>query len=254
METDCVVCSTHMAHYLHEPMNMGCECMTRVCHACVTRGHLLACPTCRRRRPRPSVDRKWCKMMREQYAERTLACIGCHREYPVGSVRVHEESCVANRNRIDDILRAEMTTCIERASRIEEERDELQTQIDLRDDDLAEMEQQSDDLQAMLGSHELERQVYTVELNTLSRQLRSIVNPLESITRRIATVTERVKTLNGVLNEARRGHTDLQRRRQRGEIMTAGTLVVDDDESSLAAGEDEDEPGQAPDHESDQRG
>jgi chromosome segregation ATPase len=158
--------------------------------------------------------------LREGDVTGTLSCLGCEREYPINSIRVHEESCIKNRNRIDTAHREELIVLSERATKAERERDELQTQSEYREDELADMESQVEDLHTMISSHEFERQIFSHEITTVAQAIRTVLNPLTSINRRLALVTDRVSALYDMVSNARRGHADIHRRRQRGEFLT----------------------------------
>jgi chromosome segregation ATPase len=136
---------------------------------------------------------------------------------------------VKNRNRIDTAHKEELLVLLERATKAERERDELQTQNEYHQDELADMEAQVEDLHTMVSSHEFERQIFCHEITTVVQAIRSILNPLTSLNRRLSLVTERVSGLHDLVSSARRGHADIHRRRQRGEFLTVVEEVTADD-------------------------
>lgn len=220
MNVECIVCGTHMGHYQHDAMNMSCRCLTRVCHACVQNGNLRQCPTCRKRKARPTMDRQWAKALKQAYGHKRLACLGCHRDQPLESLRLHEEHCAANRNRIQELMATEITTFRERLHQTETARDDMQYQIEAQEDTLDELEEQCSQLEGIMATHEMERQLYDYESGKLAQALLRAVRPLEQMSHRLSTVASRLRDLRGLVVTSRRIHRDMHRRRLRNELPT----------------------------------
>ena len=82
-------------------MAMGCRCKHKICQRCVQVGDVKRCPTCRKPRRRPVVDRKWLKREWRNAAQNLQPCPGCRKSVAVRYLHKHEQRCVKYRDQFD---------------------------------------------------------------------------------------------------------------------------------------------------------
>lgn len=218
MEQECVVCSVHLAHFKHEPMSMGCRCASRVCRICVERGELKACPMCRVHRSRPSIDRKWRATLSDWLGHRTVPCLGCSREFGALGLRSHERTCARYRDHMEAMLRSDVDTLRARVNQMDEEKHQLDEQVELQQDAIETLEEECDHLEAVIRGHEMERQLFDYEMLQFRKTLTLLTRPLQTLCTKATASLQRVQALRLTVDEARRGHRELQRKRTRGEM------------------------------------
>lgn len=132
----CIICDTSLVHLFFEPMNMGCQCVDRVCQRCHRCGDVRRCPQCRKHRKTPTVDRGWLRATWRQLA--VAACLGCNRDIAARHLHKHEKRCVKYRAMIDaafeEDLRMRRVQAEDHRRRITELEDRVDLQEDLIDD------------------------------------------------------------------------------------------------------------------------
>lgn len=208
---DCVICSTSLLHLFHEPMSMGCKCQERLCQRCFKVGDVHKCPTCRKPKKQPKVDRKWLK--REWKQGQLVPCLGCEKEVYSRYIHKHEMRCTKYRNLIHNLFEEDM-----RMRRVQNEQNqtkitEMESRLDLQSDLIEDLEEQVEDLQQLTQRQEEERQLYVVEHSRLLRSLQTLMGPLYASLRSMDSVYTRVSQATCSLR-ASRAHHQLLRRQQ----------------------------------------
>ncbi len=233
---ECVTCDTILLHIHHEPMSMGCSCATRVCRRCVLFGEVISCPTCRKVKRKPTIDKTFLHDLAQQTS--TTPCLGCKHAISNDSLQRHEKECQRYRTYLEGMNREDLKTYQTIAKRCQADKAELNERIDLQADTIADLEEELNHTDAVIQTHELERQLYVAEQRTIIKTLQSIHRPLDTLTRRIQDLQNKIQNLRSTVIASGQIHQTVTRKRRRldnlGEIITALT------------GSDPDEPPASP--------
>jgi len=205
---DCVACGACLLHLFHEPMAMGCQCRERICQRCVNIGEVHKCPTCRKVRSNPKVDRRTLHAFREREA----ACLGCGKAFLARQLHGHEARCARYRSYIDALFLEDVRARRRQADEDEQRMDDMQWRMGVQQETIQELEEHIDDLEANVAKHEGERRLYAAEQTELLRQLDSLAGPLHTTLKRLELICLRFSKVRGSLRRQRVMH-QLNRRR-----------------------------------------
>lgn len=206
---DCVICCESMFHLFHEPMSMGCKCHDRLCQRCAKVGGVTKCPTCRKYKKQPKVDRK---LLKNEWKQGNLMpCPGCKKDVYTRYLHRHETKCPKYRDVIQKLFEEDL-----RVRRIENERNEkamadMESRLDLQADTIDELEEHVDELERLSKRQEEERQLYVIEHGRLLRSLESIMSPLFTNMRSLETVYSLMSQAACSLRTSRAHHQVLRR-------------------------------------------
>lgn len=214
-QTECIICDVHMAHFHHEAMNMGCRCNNRVCRHCVETGEVKNCPTCRKRRAQPSMDRRWFQTFLEWYGHKTLPCVGCDRAVVMEALRCHERSCPKYRDYLENMLSENTAVYKIRASKMEEENKELEERVEVQNESIEELEEECHHLECLIQTHEMERQLYDFEGAEMTKLITHALRPLNQVASKVTMAVERLTKVREMLQSSRKGHRLLHQKRLR---------------------------------------
>lgn len=207
---DCVVCNTSLFHLSHEPMSMGCKCQEKLCQRCFKAGDVHKCPTCRRGKSNPKVDRKW--LRRKWKLGTTEACLGCAKDVVTRFLHKHETKCLRYRDFMDNCMEEDA-----RMRRLQAEAtmvavSEMETRIEIQGEEMEHMETQIDELESVVRQQEEERRSYCTEQARLLRTLDSLTGPLYNSIRRLDTLYTKISSARAALRSSRTRHEMLRRR------------------------------------------
>ncbi len=189
---------------------MGCKCQEKLCQRCYKAGDVHKCPTCRRVKVNPKVDRKW--LRRKWKLGTSEACLGCGKHVVTRFLHKHETKCIKYRDVMDGWMEEDA-----RLRRLQAEADratvsEMETRLDLQNEVMDGMENQIDELESVVKQQEDERKSYSTEQTRLLRTLDSLTGPLYSSIRRLDTLYTKISSARAVLRSSTARH-DARRRR-----------------------------------------
>lgn len=201
---ECIICSTSMYHLFHEPMSMGCRCSQRVCQRCVKTGDVTKCPTCRKHKKQPNIDRKHLKKQSKSSIHKD--CLGCLQTLPVRQLHKHEAKCTKYRNMIDGMNEEDARLRRVQAQENEVSMVEMEARLDLQADIIDDYEDQVEDLEHMIKQHEDERKVFVAEQARHLRTLDSISGPLYTAVRALDTLYGKIANARCCVRASRANH------------------------------------------------
>ncbi len=207
---DCIVCSTSLFHLSHEPMSFGCKCKDKCCQRCFKAGDIRKCPTCRREKRTPKVDRKWLK--RKRKLDSSKACLGCGKCVVTRLLHKHEEKCVKYRDVMDSKMEEDA-----RMRRVQAEQSavavaEMETRTEIQGEVMDQMETQIDELDALVTHHHTENQVYRNEQARILNTMDALASPLYNAIRSLDRLYTKISSARAALRASTARH-DLRRRR-----------------------------------------
>jgi hypothetical protein len=207
---DCVVCATSLFHVSHEPMSMGCKCQEKLCQRCFKAGDVRKCPTCRRGKSNPKVDRKW--LRRKWKLGTTEACLGCAKEVATRFLHKHETKCIRFRDLMDSWMEEDARMRRLQAEANQVAASEMEARIEIQAEVMDQMETQIDELESVVRQQEEERRSYCTEQARLLRTLDSLTGPLYNSIRRLDTLYTKISSARAALRSAGARHDRLRRR------------------------------------------
>ena len=207
---DCVACGTCVLHLFHEPMSMGCRCRERICQRCVSIGNIQKCPTCRKVRAKPKVDRR----MLQTYREQEAACLGCGQALLACRLHAHEKRCNRYRSHIDALFLEDVRARRRQADEDERRMSDMQWRMGVQQETIQELEEHIDDLEQSVAKQEDERRLYAAEQSEVLRQLDSLAGPLHTTFKRLELICLRFTKLRASVRRYRLMHQLSRRPRQ----------------------------------------
>ncbi len=206
---ECIICCETMFHLFHEPMSMGCKCQERLCQRCFKVGDVTKCPTCRKYKKQPKVDRK---LLRKEWKQGALIkCLGCEKEMYARHLHRHETRCPKYRDVVQGMFEEDL-----RARRIQDNRNEqamaeMEARLDIQADTIDELEDQVEELERTSKKQEEERQLYMLEHGRLLRSLETFMDPIVANMRSLENVYSRMSQAACSLRASRAHHQVLRR-------------------------------------------
>jgi uncharacterized coiled-coil protein SlyX len=206
---ECIICCESMFHLYHEPMSMGCKCQERLCQRCFKLGDVTKCPTCRKFKKQPKVDRK---LLRKEWKQGHLAkCPGCEKEMYARYLHRHETRCPKYRDVIQGLLEEDLRVRRVQNDRTEQTMAEMETRLDIQADTIDELEDQVEALERTSKRQEDERQLYVLEHGRLLRSLEAFMGPVFANMRSLEDIYSRMSQAACSLRASRAHHQVLRR-------------------------------------------
>ena len=198
-----------MFHLFHEPMTMGCSCTERLCQRCSKIGDVTKCPTCRKYKKKPRVDRKLLKSSWK--AGDLIKCLGCSREVYSRYLHRHETRCPKYRDAIQALFEEDLRVRRVQCERNENAMADMEARLDIQADTIDELEDQVEELERLSQRQEQERQLYVLENGRLLRSLESFMAPIYTNMRSMEAVYSRMSQTATSLRASRAHHQVLRR-------------------------------------------
>lgn len=239
---ECIVCSTSLFHLSHEPMNMGCKCKEKICQRCVKTGEVHKCPTCRREKSVPKVDRRW--LRRSQNSVLRMECLGCEKSVVTRLLHSHEMKCVKYRDLIDMNMEEDARIHRVQANQHSQIMTEMETRAEIQNEVMDQMEVQLDELDALVTHQETERKAYSNEQARILQTMDSLASPLYNAIRNLDRLYTKISSARASLRASTARHHARHQRTLEETTQVSMTARAEEQQGE----ENEDETSLEPPH------
>jgi len=189
---------------------MGCKCKEKICQRCVKTGEVHKCPTCRREKIVPKVDRKW--LRRNQNSVLCQKCPGCEKSVVTRMLHSHETKCVKYRDLMDMNMEEDARMRRVQADQHLKMMTEMETRADIQNEVLDQMETQLDEFDALVTHQETERKAYSIEQARILQTMDTLASPLYHAIRNLDKLYSKISSARAFLRASTARHYERHQR------------------------------------------